>query len=143
MRKVLFFLLSFSLINNTDAQQMVKFYINNINKGEIKMDPSKVMNAEVSLKKYAKTKSLFIEIGNTKEPGPFKQTLQLTNKDDSVLLSVPENSLHSGRFNIDIRKLKSLVRSFKDQKIYELQDPKNPMMRMPSRRSLLLNIHYY
>lgn len=139
--KLIFFIsCSLAFAIQSDGQILMRVFVNKKMTVDVKSN-EQVLNAEIKLKKYLKIKDLQIEMPGKKVPGPFKYTLQLTDEHDSTLLISAESKSKPGFFIFDLVKLNGLVRKFKDQKLYIIEEPKNSMMRIRSKQNLLINIH--
>jgi hypothetical protein len=72
----------------------------------------------------------------------YKRSIDITNQSDRPLYHVQESKLKPGWFNISIPMARRIILKEKKIKLYLLEDPANDMMTLPSRRKLLIELHF-
>ena len=144
--KPLFFLAILSFfIATTFAQQAdtIKVYVNGRLAGQQILHGQSEVVTNVSLAKYKAVTKLMVGVNcSSTTNSVFKRSLEIMNDKDSALLLVSESANMSGCFNLNVAKIKPILKGNKDIKVYYLEDPKNPRMMVRSKRMLIATLHF-
>ena len=142
MKSILFTFLTLVLLHfDAHSQKIIRIYLDNNVPVTTVINESKTFKAEIKAKKYARAKKLVLKIENDKA-SVFKNSLELTNKKDSVLYKLEENIKEPNTYLFDVNKLRSLIKKYPILIISLLEEPKNPQMRVRSKSTVLMNIHF-
>ena len=95
----------------------------------------------VSKIKYKKISDLTLMIRLKAVNKIYKRTLQITDENESLLFSVNEQKSKVGLYKMDITKMRQQLLQQYIIKVYLAEDPANEMMRIPSKRQLLAELH--
>ena len=120
---------------------VVTLIINGKKVGErtVSEDPS-VINANKT--KYKKISDLTVVFKQATVNNIYKRTLQITDENESLLFSVNEQKAKAGLFKINITKTRQQLLQQDIIKVYLAEDPANGMMKIPSKRQLLAELHF-
>ena len=80
-------------------------------------------------------------IGKNSTSSVYKTTLQVTDEDENLLYQQPEPRSKPGIFKINLVPFRRKFLSAGLLKVYLAEDPANDMMKLPSKRNLLAEIH--
>jgi transposase len=95
----------------------------------------------VNKKNYKKISDLTIIVKQSAANKIYKRTLQITDENESLLFSVNEQKIKIGMFKINIVKMRQQLLQQETIRVYLAEDPANSMMRIPSKRQLLTELH--
>ncbi len=107
-------------------------------KAAIGEDPA-VIN--VNKLKYKKVPDLTVMIRQSSVNRIYKRTLQITDEKEQNLFSVPEQRSKIGSYKINLIKVRQQLLKQSIIKVFLAEDPANDMMRIPSKRKLLAELH--
>ena len=142
MKSILYTFLILVLLHfNAHSQKIIRIYLDNNVPVTTVINETKILNAEIKVKKYARAKKLVLKIDNDKA-SVFKHSLELTNKQDSVLYKLEENIKEPNIYLFDLNKLRGLIKKYPTLIISLLEEPKNPQIRVRSKSTVLMNIHF-
>jgi len=96
----------------------------------------------VNKTKYKKIFDLTVIIKHATVNKIYKRTLQITDENESLLFSVNEQKAKAGLFKINITKTRQQLLQQVIIKVYLAEDPANGMMKIPSKRQLLAELHF-
>ena len=102
-------------------------------------DPSAI---NVNKTKYKKISDLIVVVKQATVNKIYKRTLQVTDENESLLFSVNEQKTKVGLFKIDLTKTRKQLLQQDTIRVYLAEDPANDMMRIPSKRQLLAELHF-
>ena len=91
--------------------------------------------------KYKKISDLTVIIKQNTVNKIYKRTLQITDENKSLLFSVNEQKIKAGMFKINLTKMRQHLLQQDTIKVYLAEDPANSMMKIPSKRQLLTELH--
>ena len=91
--------------------------------------------------KYKKISDLTVIIKQSTVNKVYKRTLQITDENESMLFSVNEQRSKVGLYKINLTKIRHQLLQQDIIKVYLAEDPANDMMKLPSRRNLLAELH--
>ena len=91
--------------------------------------------------KYKKISDLTVIIKQNTVNKIYKRTLQITDENESLLFSVNEQKIKAGMFKINLTKMRQHLLQQDTIKVYLAEDPANSMMKIPSKRQLLTELH--
>ncbi len=91
--------------------------------------------------KYKKVADLTLLIKQSTLNKIYKRTLQITDENESLLFSVDEQRTKVGLYKINLNKMRQQLLQHDIIKVYLAEDPANSMMRIPSKRQLLTELH--
>lgn len=131
------FFISLQLIAQPDE---VSVSVNGKRIGKIAVaeDPAVIT---VNRTRYKKIPNLTVTIKQSSVNRIYKRTLQVTDENEQLLFRVAEQRAKIGLYKIDLTKKRQLLLKQNIIKIYLAEDPPNDMMRIPSKRKLLAEIH--
>ena len=120
---------------------VVTLIINGKKVGErtVSEDPS-VINANKT--KYKKISDLTVVFKQATVNKIYKRTLQITDENESLLFSVKEQKAKVGLFKVNLTKTRQQLLQQDIIKVYLAEDPANGMMKIPSKRQLLAELHF-
>ena len=95
----------------------------------------------VSKIKYKKISGLTLMVRQKAVNKIYERTLQITDENESLLFSVNEQRSKIGLYKIDLTKMRKQLLQQDIIKVYLAEDPANEMMRIPSKRQLLAELH--
>ena len=95
----------------------------------------------VSKKKYKKISDLIVIIKQNSVNKIYKRTLQITDVNESLLFSANEQKTKVGLYKINLTKMRQQLLQQNVIKVYLAEDPSNEMMKIPSKRQLLTELH--
>ena len=95
----------------------------------------------VNKMKYKKISDLTVIIKQSTVNKVYKRTLQITDENESMLFSVNEQRSKVGLYKINLTKIRHQLLQQDIIKVYLAEDPANDMMKLPSRRNLLAELH--
>ncbi|MEO7292887.1 MAG: hypothetical protein ABIW34_07280 [Ginsengibacter sp.] len=101
-------------------------------------------NAEpvsVNKLKYKKVSDLTVVIKQNTINKIYKRTLQITDENESLLFSVDEQKTKVGLYKINLTKVRKQLLQQDIIRVFLAEDPANSMMRIPSKRKLLTELH--
>ena len=124
-----------------EAQEVVKLSVNHIVVKVVRPQSNVVSEVYLNLKKYRPIKSFGISISSENIAAVYKRRLEITDTFDSTLIFSSTDVLKKETFVFDPKKMSTIFATHKELHIYELMEPSNPMMRIRSKRDLLLNLH--
>ena len=121
-------------------KDVVTLIINGKKVGEqnITESPSAI---SVNKMKYKKISDLTVIIKQSTVNKVYKRTLQITDENESMLFSVNEQRSKVGLYKINLTKVRHQLLQQDIIKVYLAEDPANDMMKLPSRRNLLAELH--
>ena len=121
-------------------KDIVTLVINGKKVGEqnITESPSAI---SVNKMKYKKISDLTVIIKQSTVNKVYKRTLQITDENESMLFSVNEQRSKVGLYKINLTKVRRQLLQQDIIKVYLAEDPANDMMKLPSRRNLLAELH--
>ncbi|HUS00332.1 MAG TPA: hypothetical protein VMY77_01320 [Chitinophagaceae bacterium] len=131
------FIVSLQLVAQTDE---VNVSVNGKKIGKISVakDPAVITVNKIQ---YKKIPNLTVTIKQSSVNRIYKRTLQVTDENESLLFNVAEQRAKIGLYKIDLTKKRQLLLKQNIIKVFLAEDPPNPMMRIPSKRKLLAEIH--
>ena len=139
--KILFVLLTVIFSVKLFAQNdLVTLIINGKKIGEQTVTENPVV-ISVNKMKYKKISDLTVMIKMHSVSNIYKRTLQITDKNESILFSVNEQKTKVGLYKINLTKMRPQLLQQDIIKVYLAEDPANAMMRIPSKRQLLTELH--
>ena len=95
----------------------------------------------VNKMQYKKIPKVSIMIKQSAVNRIYKRTLQVTDENESLLFHIAEQRSKIGLYNVDLTKKRQLLLKQNIIKVFLAEDPPNDMMRIPSKRKLLAEIH--
>ena len=95
----------------------------------------------VNKMKYKKISDLTVIIKQSTVNKVYKRTLQITDENESMLFSVNEQRSKVGLYKVNLTKVRHQLLQQDIIKVYLAEDPANDMMKLPSRRNLLAELH--
>ncbi len=95
----------------------------------------------VNKMKYKKISDLTVIIKQSTVNKVYKRTLQITDENESMLFSVNEQRSKVGLYKINLTKIRHQLLQQDIIKVYLAEDPANDMMKLPSKRNLLAELH--
>ncbi|MDQ6756004.1 MAG: hypothetical protein M3004_03630 [Bacteroidota bacterium] len=128
-------------VTNVAAQKnIVTLMINGKKIGERTIvDSPAIIN--VNKMKYKNISDISVIIKQVSVSNIFKRSLQITDDDETQLLSVNETRSKHGVYKIPIAGIRQKIMDQKIIKIFLAEDPANPMMMVRSSRKLLAELH--
>ena len=131
------FFISLQLIAQPDE---VSVLVNGkrIGKTTVAEDPAIIT---VNKSQYIKIQGLTVMIKQGSVNKIYKRTLQVTDENETLLFKVAEQRSKIGLYKIDLTKKRQLLLKQNTIKVFLAEDPPNGMMRIPSKRKLLAEIH--
>lgn len=141
VRPILFLVCAIMFSVNVSAQtDMIRVIIGGKTIAErgITANPEPVI---VNKKNYKKISDLTIIVKQSAANKIYKRTLQITDENESLLFSVNEQKIKIGMFKINIVKMRQQLLQQETIRVYLAEDPANSMMRIPSKRQLLTELH--
>lgn len=97
---------------------------------------------KVNKAKYKKISDLKVIVEQATVNKIYKRTLQVTDENESLLFSVNEQKAKVGLFKINLTKTRQQLLKQDIIKVYLAEDPANDMMKIPSKRELLAELHF-
>ena len=91
--------------------------------------------------KYKNVHSLTLVL-NHRVSGVYKRSVEFTNESGTPVYQVQESKSKRGFFIINLSEARHIVFKERLLKLYLLEDPSNDLMALPSRRNLLIEIHF-
>ena len=125
---------------HASAQDVMHLTINSRSIGEITIGPTPAI-VEAVRSKYKNAKKVELEYRQSMPVAAYKRTLEITDTDEKQICTINESATKPGYYTINSSTtLKKLLKE-KVIKVFLLQNPRNERMAMPSRRSLLIEVH--
>jgi hypothetical protein len=120
--------------------QGLTVYINNkkLATTKISEDPAVI---SVSRSKYKKASRVTIILDKNSVNTVYKRTLEITGENENLLYQLTDLRSKAGVFKINLVPIKKKLTRQKVLKVYMAEDPANDMMKLPSKRNLLAEIH--
>ena len=141
MRKIILTLVVLIFSVNVFAQNdIVRLIINGKSIGEVPITETPAV-ITVNKMKYKKIPDLTLIIKQKVVNKIYKRTLQITDKNESLLFSVNEQKAKIGLYKINLTKMRQQLLQHNAIKVYLAEDPANEMMRIRSQRQLLAELH--
>ena len=141
MRKIILTLVVLIFSVNLFAQDdIIRLIINGKTIGQVPITENPAI-ISVNKLSYKKISDLTLIIKQKVVNKIYKRTLQITDKKDSLLFSVNEQRTKAGLYKIDLTKMRQQLLQQDIIKVYLAEDPANAMMRIPSKRQLLTELH--
>lgn len=139
--KCLLFFISISVFVNGFTQDQVRVVINGRKVGETKIgdDP---LNINISKLKYKDVGKVTLFVNQPSLKGAYKRTLEITDDNEINLLSVDESPSKASCYKINLTPVRSKLLLLSVIKVFIAESPANDMMRLPSRRKLLAQLHF-
>ncbi len=141
VRPILFLVCAIMFSVNVSAQtDMIRVIIGGKTIAErgITANPEPVI---VNKKNYKKISDLTIIVKQSAANKIYKRTLQITDENESLLFSANEQKIKVGMFKINLVKMRQQLLKQEIIRVYLAEDPANSMMRIPSKRQLLTELH--
>lgn len=91
--------------------------------------------------KYKKVTDLTVIIKQNTVNKIYKKTLQITDENESLLFTVDEQKTKVGVYKINLTKRRQQLLQQDIIRVYLTEDPANSMMKIPSKRQLLTELH--
>lgn len=124
------------------GQQIIDVYTNGHKAGSMTTGGEHgIIDKNISINRYSSLRKLSLEI-KTGTHTPYKTDIEVINEKDSILMDIAESKSRTNYYNIDVKKLRSLLKSFHDINVYLNQEPKNKMMRIRSNNIQILKLHF-
>ena len=141
MRKIILTLVVLIFSVNLFAQDdIIRLIINGKTIGQVPITENPAI-ISVNKLSYKKISDLTLIIKQKVVNKIYKRTLQITDKNESLLFSVNEQRTKAGLYKIDLTKMRQQLLQQDIIKVYLAEDPANAMMRIPSKRQLLTELH--
>ena len=143
MNTRLFLILIIALAFSTEVfsqNDRITVIINGKKAGEkmVAEDPAIV---SVNKTRYKKLTGLTVMIRQGAVNKIYKRTLQITDENEERLFQVAEQRSKPGVYKINLIKMRPLLLKQNIIKVFLAEDPPNEMMRIPSKRKLLVELH--
>jgi hypothetical protein len=91
--------------------------------------------------KYKNVHSLTLVL-NHHGSSVYKRSVEFTNESGTPVYHVQESKSKRGLFIINLSQARHIIAKERLLKLYLLEDPSNDLMALPSRRNLLIEIHF-
>lgn len=138
MKTFLITVVALLFTGNLIAQDIVSLIINGKKIGQsVVTETPPVIN--VNKTKFKNIKSLAVTIKQAAANNVYKRTLQITDKNESVLYEINESK--HGLYKINLTAFGANILKQKIIKVFLAENPANSMMRILSKRTLLAEIH--
>ncbi len=125
----------------SNAQKIIKVKINNRNYKTVTQSHSSAPFLNVSLHKMENARSFSLEILNEPAIDAYKTAIEIQDILANTLMISSSDKNNKRSYVFDTTKLRSAVSKNRKLIFYETYEPANPMMRIRSKRTLLLSIH--
>ncbi|HEY8689889.1 MAG TPA: hypothetical protein VIM07_11695 [Chitinophagaceae bacterium] len=144
MRIKILFIVLFTILFSVKLfaqNDVVSLIINGKKIGEqtVTENPSVI---SVNKTKYNKISDLSVVVKQATVNNIYKRTLQITDENESLLFSVNEQKANAGSYKINLTKVRQQLLQQHIIKVYLAEDPANGMMKIPSKRQLLAELHF-
>ena len=143
MNSRIFFILMIALAISSQVfsqADRITVIINGKKAGE-KMVAEDPVIVSVNKNRYKKLSGLTVMIRQASVNKIYKRTLQITGANEELLFRVPEQRSKPGSYKINLIKTRTLLLKQDIIKVFLAEDPPNEMMRIPSKRKLLVELH--
>ena len=91
--------------------------------------------------KYKKISDLTLIIKQGGVNKVYKRTLQITDENENQLFAINEQRSKVGLYKINLTKMRQQLLKQNMLKVFLAEDPANEMMKLPSKRKLLAELH--
>ena len=91
--------------------------------------------------KYKNVHSLTLVLNHTAS-SVYKRSVEFTNESGTPVYLIHESKSKLGFFIINLSQARHIISNERLLKLYLLEDPSNDLMALPSRRNLLIEIHF-
>jgi len=92
--------------------------------------------------KYKKTSYIILILKRFPVNTVYKRSLQITDTNENPLQEISEQKSKVGWFKISLIKIRPLLLKQEIIKVFLLENPANDMMKLPSRKKLLTELHF-
>ena len=137
-----YFILTCLVVFNCCAikAQNLTVYLNNKKAATISVGEDPVVT-NIKVKKYRNTSRLVLALDKQSMKSVYKRTLQVTDENENLLYQLTDSRSNAGVFKINLASLRKKLAGQKVLKVFLAEDPANDMMKLPSKRNYLAELH--
>ena len=125
------------------AQDGISLKLNNKLIGKISSSTATPVILEAQRSRYKNIRSILMEFWQTQSSGPYKRTIEITDKDERQIYSIEESSQNPGTYVISSPATIRILQKQKTIKVFVILNPINNKMGLPSRRNLFVEVHMH
>lgn len=122
-------------------KDVVRLVINGKKIGEVTITENPAV-ISVNKMKYKKISNLTLIIKQSSVNNVYKRTLQITDENENQLYEADELRSKVGLYKINLTKIRQQLLKQDIIKVFLAENPANDMMKLPSRRKLLAELHF-
>lgn len=122
-------------------KDVIRLVINGKKIGEVAITKTPAV-ISVNKMKYKKISNLTLIIKQSSVNNVYKRTLQITDENENQLYEVDELRSKVGLYKINLTKIRQQLLKQDIIKVFLAENPANDMMKLPSRRKLLVELHF-
>ena len=120
---------------------VVNVLINNKSVGKLSVNSSTPIAIEAKRSKYKTVKKVALDFNQFESAAAYKKSLEITDGSEKPIYSIEESATKPGYYILTSSSILKKMLKENTLKVFLLQNPRNNRMAMPSRRSLLVELH--